>query len=67
MPLLRPFPHYHTPSTMQTFLASSTLCLALGLGFFYALTTSLTDLTTRDCQAGVERACYQLRQDGVQQ
>lgn len=51
---------------MQTFLASSTLCLALGFGFWYALTTSLTDLTIRDCRAGIERACDQLRQDGVQ-
>lgn len=51
---------------MRTFLASSTLCLALAVGFFYAVTTSLTDLTIRDCRAGVERACEQLRQDGVQ-
>lgn len=51
---------------MRTFLASSTLCLALGVGFWYALSTSLANLTIRDCRAGVERACEQLRQSGVQ-
>lgn len=50
---------------MPTFLASFTLCLALCFGFWYALSTSLTDLTIRDCQAGVQSSCNQLRQDGV--
>jgi hypothetical protein len=51
---------------MRTFLASTTLCLALGVGFWYSLTSSLTNLTIRDCQAGVDRACQQLKADGVQ-
>lgn len=51
---------------MRTFLASSLLCLGLGAGFWYALTSSLTDLTIRDCRAGVTRACGQLQTDGHQ-
>lgn len=46
---------------MRPFLASFTLCLALGLGFWYALTSTLTDMTQRDCKAGVQRACDQLQ------
>ncbi len=51
---------------MRTFLASTTLCLGLSAGFWFALTSSLTDMTKADCQAGVHRACDQLRKDGVQ-
>lgn len=50
---------------MRTFLASSTLCLALAAGFWYALTSTLTDLTIRDCKAGALSACAQLKKDGV--
>jgi hypothetical protein len=50
---------------MRTFLASSALCLSLGAGFWFALTSSLTDMTRADCLAGVERACQQLMVDGV--
>jgi hypothetical protein len=51
---------------MRTFLASTGLCLALSAGFWFALTSTLTDLTIRDCRAGVTEACEQLRRDGVQ-
>jgi hypothetical protein len=51
---------------MRTFLASTGLCLALSAGFWFALTSTLTDLTIRDCRAGVSQACEQLRRDGVQ-
>lgn len=50
---------------MRTFLASTALCLTIGAGFWYALTSTLTDLTRRDCRAGVEQACIQLKKDGV--
>ena len=50
---------------MRTFLTSTTLCLSLGAGFWFALTSSLTDMTRADCLAGVQRACDQLNQDGV--
>lgn len=45
---------------MRTFLASSALCLSLGAGFWFALTSSLTDMTRADCLSGVQRACAQL-------
>jgi hypothetical protein len=51
---------------MRTFLASTGLCLALSAGFWFALTSTLTDLTIRDCRAGVSQACEQLRRDRVQ-
>jgi hypothetical protein len=55
---------YLTP-TMRTILASTTLCLGLSAGFWFALTSSLTDMTKADCQAGVQRACDQLKKDGA--
>ena len=54
------------PSTMRTTLISATLCAALLAGFWYALTSTLTDLTIRDCKAGALSACAQLQKDGVQ-
>lgn len=50
---------------MRTFFAFTTLCLSLGAGFWFALTSSLTDMTRADCLAGVQRACDQLNRDGV--
>jgi hypothetical protein len=47
-------------------LSLSTLCLLLGAAAFYSLTTSLTDMTRADCRAGIERACQQLKADGVE-
>lgn len=51
---------------MRTFLASSALCLSLSAGFWFALTSSLTDMTKADCLAGVQRACNQLQREAVQ-
>lgn len=53
-----------TTLTMRTILIG-TLCTTLAIGFWYALTTSLTDMARRDCSAGIERACLQLQKDGV--
>ena len=39
------FPPHNNTSTMRTFLTSGTLCIALGLGFWYALTSTLDDIT----------------------
>lgn len=44
---------------------ASVLCLGLAVGFWYCLTSSLTDMTKADCRAGVQRACEQLNRDGV--
>lgn len=51
---------------MRTILIGGTLCATLTAAFWYGLTTTLTDMTQRDCQAGIERACLQLKKDGVQ-
>jgi hypothetical protein len=51
---------------MRTILLGSTLCLGLTAGFWYSLTSTLTDMTIRDCRAGVQKACNQLQKDGVQ-
>lgn len=51
---------------MRQAIASTGLCCALAAGFWYALTTTLTDMTVADCQAGVTRACAQLQADGHQ-
>lgn len=61
-----PFPHHHPTPTMRTILLGSTLCLGLTAGFWYSLTSTLTDMTIRDCRAGVQKACNQLQKDGVQ-
>jgi hypothetical protein len=50
---------------MRTTLISATLCATLLAGFWYTLTSTLTDLTIRDCKAGVLNACAQLKRDGV--
>jgi len=36
-------------------------CVLLGGGFWYSLTTTLDDMTKRDCKAGVQRACDSLQ------
>jgi len=59
------FPSTYLTPAMQAFLASSVLCLGLSAGFWFALTSTLTDMTKADCYAGVERACDQLNRDGV--
>ena len=50
---------------MRTFFVSSLLWIGLGAGFWYALTSTLTDMTKADCLYGVQRACDQLNRDGV--
>lgn len=61
---LRGFPIYYPTPTMRTTYAT-TLCLALAVGFWYCLTTTLTDMTKADCIAGIAKACDQLKQDGI--
>lgn len=50
---------------MLKFLLTFALCLSIGAGFWYALTSTLTDMTKADCRAGVELACEQLNRDEV--
>lgn len=49
---------------MRTKLLSAALCATLAAGFWYALTSTLTDLTISDCKAGKTQACAQLQKDG---
>ncbi len=56
---------FRIPPTMRSTLASAALWAAITCGFWYALTASLTDMTRRDCRAGAELACKQLKADGV--
>lgn len=51
---------------MLRFLLAFSLCLSIGAGFWYALTSTLTDMTKADCLYGVQSACDQLKRDGVQ-
>lgn len=50
---------------MRSTFASAALWAAITCGFWFALTSSLTDMTRRDCQAGLTQACQQLKADGV--
>lgn len=53
------------PPTMRSTIAAAALWAAIITGFWFALTSSLTDMTRRDCRAGAELACKQLQRDGV--
>ncbi len=43
------------PSSLQSF------CFLMGGAFWYSLDTTLTDMTQRDCNAGVQKACNSLK------
>ena len=36
-------------------------CVLLGGAFWYSLNSTLTDMTQRDCNAGVQKACDSLK------
>lgn len=40
--------------------AALTLWIGIAVGFWYATTTTLDDMTRIDCRAGIERACTEL-------
>lgn len=50
---------------MRTIIFSTLLCASLVAGFWYALTSTLTDMTRLDCEMGHTAACLQLTKDGV--
>tara|TARA_E500000331_G_scaffold315092_1_gene324869 strand:- start:3403 stop:3585 length:183 start_codon:yes stop_codon:yes gene_type:complete len=54
-----------TAATISEAFISTLLCTALAAGFFYCLTSTLTDMTKRDCHYGVLKACQQLEADGI--
>lgn len=45
---------------------TTTLCLALAAGFWFCLTTTLDDMTRRDCLQGRQAACAQLQTAGLE-
>lgn len=50
---------------MRSTAAAIALCLGICAGFFYATTTTLDDMTRRDCRAGIEKACAALDKAGL--
>ena len=52
-------PEHRSPKTNTIVVA--VFCVLLGGAFWYSLDTTLTDLTKRDCNAGVQKACDMLR------
>jgi hypothetical protein len=49
---------------MRTLFAYAGLWLTIGAGFWFALSSTMNDMTRRDCQLGSQRACIQLAKDG---
>tara|TARA_Y100001963_G_scaffold93199_1_gene128310 strand:+ start:793 stop:978 length:186 start_codon:yes stop_codon:yes gene_type:complete len=47
--------------TMKNALLSISFFALIGGGFFYCLTTTLDDMTRRDCEYGVQAACEALK------
>ena len=47
--------------SFTNFVVSSVFALLLGGAFWYSLTTSLTEMTQRDCAAGIQKACNSLK------
>ena len=50
---------------MKAAFATTFLCATLAAASWWCLTTTLTDMTIRDCEMGQLRACQQLDRDGV--
>lgn len=46
---------------MKNFLLSSCFAVAFGAAAWHSLTTTLDQMTARDCQAGVVKACEALQ------
>jgi len=52
-------PEHKSPKTNGIVVAI--FCVLLGGAFWYSLNSTLTDMTQRDCKAGVQRACDSLK------
>jgi len=52
-------PEHKSPKTNGIVVAI--FCVLLGSAFWYSLNSTLTDMTQRDCNAGVQRACDSLK------
>lgn len=52
-------PDYRKPRTNAIVIA--VFCFLMGGAFWYSLDTTLTDMTQRDCNAGIQKACDSLK------
>jgi hypothetical protein len=51
---------------MRYFIPAAAFVIMICAGFFYALSSTLTEMTQQDCRSGIAAACRQLQQAGVQ-
>lgn len=52
-------PHKH--STRRNIVITSIFCVLLGGAFWFSLNSTLDQMTKRDCEAGIQKACNALR------
>lgn len=52
-------PERRAPKTNAIVIA--VFCFLMGGAFWYSLDTTLTDMTQRDCNAGIQKACDSLK------
>ena len=52
-------PEHKSPKTNGIVIA--VFCVLLGGAFWYSLDSTLTDMTQRDCNAGIQKACDSLK------
>jgi len=55
------FPHNKNKGCAGTSFAFLCFGALIGTGFWFALTSTLDDMTRADCEAGIVKACEQLK------
>lgn len=60
-PLLHHRRHTRIGTHIGTHIAAAALYCGIWAAFYYCLTTTLDDLTQRDCNQGIRAACEALR------
>ncbi len=62
-PIKKAYPRTRPNQTESLFGAITTLTMFAAIGgiFFFALTSTLDDMTQRDCDLGVQAACEELK------
>jgi len=48
-------------SARNNTIITAVFCLLLGGAFWYSMTTTLDEMTQRDCNAGIQKACDALK------
>tara|TARA_Y100000004_G_scaffold76194_1_gene85709 strand:+ start:576 stop:779 length:204 start_codon:yes stop_codon:yes gene_type:complete len=48
-------------SSKTNAIVIAVFCFLMGGAFWYSLNTTLTDMTQRDCNAGIQAACNSLK------